>query len=257
MLEAERQSLMRTMGVQILQPRFILSGAKPSNVFPQEVLLVNDTDTAALIPLPVVDEQPLSPVIAESAFVHPSALFKEENKTVVSLPIQNASSNKEPHSQTVIRCRYRLVRVGELLLLFDQATPEWQDAAMAKLFFADIYFALFNKKYEYWIDMQFDWPPLKNFPNANDKAVIQQSLTMFVEAQITQPPCKWVLLFGESSTKYLLDTPLPIGDTHFFAELPVLMLDSYQQYWLSPHKKVLLWQYLQVVKKSLVDNAAV
>lgn len=252
MLEVERQSLMATIGLRALQPRFILSGAKPSNMIVEEALadkLAITTPTADVIP-----ESKISTAI--SSFVSPSALFKDDNKSVRLSPVADIEPQHIITSTAAIRCRYRLVRVGELLLFFDQTSPEWQDMARAKVFFADLYFSLCHKKYEYWADMQFDWPPLKNFPNANDKAVIQQALTMFVDAQLTQPPCKWLLLFGESSAKYLLDKPLNVGETDFFNELPVLMLEQYQQYWSSPYKKALLWQYMQVIKKSLADNAA-
>jgi hypothetical protein len=189
--------------------------------------------------------------MAAPAVARPSIWIDEK----IDASVVKKSAEGYQSAVNAIKYRHRLVRVGELLMLLDQPSLEWHDNEQCKTFFADIYFALTSKKFEYWSDTQFDWPPVKNFPYANDATVAQQSLQAFVDEQVQQPPCKWVLVWGQSVTRSLLGKALAAGEMEFMGNLPVLVIENYQDYWREPVKKQILWQQLQVVKKSLAGNA--
>jgi hypothetical protein len=261
MQEGQRRSLLESMGLRILRPRFRLTAAKPSPGLIIENADVTQTPqtvmaSADVLIRPVISEMPAVAVIntdMNSPATAMASLFFEKKSAVGSLVDKSIETSGV--TVKIIRYRHRLVRVGELLMLLDQPTLEWHDHEHCKVFFADIYFALTGKKFEYWSDKQFDWPPVKNFPYANDETVAQQSLQAFVDEQVQQPPCKSVLVWGQSVARSLLGKTLAAGEMEFMGNLPVLVVENYQDYWREPVKKQILWQQLQVVKKSLAGNA--
>jgi hypothetical protein len=251
MLESQRQDILTSMGLKVLQPRFQLLGAKAS------VVLIEEQKNTEEVLTVVADEkikEPVSAVSQETAQAGPAVMPSSLFGGLQEAAKPSASVNKKPTAEA-IKYRHRLLRFGELMMIIDQPSVEWHDANSCKSFFADVYFALTEKKPEYYMDAQFDWPPSKHFPYANDKDMSQQALQAFIQEHLQQVPCKWILLWGGNVRSSTFDLQLAVGETEFLHNVPVLQLDTYQEYWQSPFKKAMLWQYLQAIKKSLAKNA--
>ena len=273
MQEALRRMMLEDMGLRVYQPRFQFPGAKASVALSQGNMLDNVADDVVIRPVAetsssntatqslsdkahnIFPSETVSDITQETVQAASSPVFSEQvselfpDKTVLQIPVTGQSEVMP------IRFRYRIVRVGDFLMLVDQPTLEWSDAARCKSFFSEVHFALTNKRYEYWQDAQFDWPPVKHFPMANNEEMSKQALHTFVQQHLHQPPCRWIFLWGEPLTRQMLEQPVNTGDTGFWCDIPVLALGSCQQYWQEPQKKKLLWQYLQSVKKSLPHHA--
>lgn len=258
MLESQRKVMLEDMGLRIFEPRFRLPGAKVSILLPS----VHAVQPAAAETLPDMAAAPVPDTSAEgqlSIAVDASSAVDLPVKSDLaslfgSMPSGRGPEALQENAASPVRFRHRLVRVGELLMLLDQPTLEWVEAARCKSFFADVHFSIAGKRYEYWQDAQFDWPPVRNFPLANDRDMAHQALQAFMQEHL-QPSCRWIVLWGESLAPATLGQPARAGETAFLFNLPVLVLDSCQDYWQEPQKKKLLWQHLQVVKKSLAGNA--
>lgn len=282
MLESQRREIMEAMGVRILLPRFQLCAAKPScRLVELNSEPVNNANTDQ-IELPVnaqhknISLESLTAVFSETKIeaevnteahttTHtdaaenltlgkhalPANIAQELNALV---DIKKTLQAKEYSKELALKFRYRLIRVGELLMLVDQPTIEWQESTAAKQFFSDIYFALTDKKPEYFSEAQFDWPPAKQFPYAHDREMAKQTLHSFMQEQMQQPACLWILLWGPQLTINLFELAPKIGEVDFINNTSALVLDSMQHYWQEPASKVLLWQSLQTVKKSLCSQ---
>lgn len=243
MLESQRISLLNAMGMKTVQPRFQLSAAKPSLVLVPEA-------SKAPAPQPESESvQPAATVVEKAANILRDqqmqaavSTLQEANPKKVVIPEEKTSEKK---SEKPLRFRLRLVRCGEFMMIMDQPALKWQDEKQAQAFFADIYFALYKKRPEFYATDEFVWPPTKNFPNAHDATTARATFSGFLQPKMTNPECLWLVCWGESAAKYLLEDAQKMGELTQFQDSPVLIADELLTYWQQPLRKKILWADLK------------
>ena len=274
MIELQRQEMLQAMGLKILQPRFQLLGAKISATLD----VVSSPVSSDLTP---VDAQIEAVVQADSQAVQSQTAVQEKNTQAPSLVeqaeeiiqqqqteatakiraslldelvVDKSVSVKEEKTtitaakKDTLRYRHRFIRVDELLFVINQPALEWQQAKEAKQFFSDIYYALNDRRPAYWSELQFDWPPSKQFPLAADKQVAQQTLHSFMQQQMTVNTCNSIVVWGKTVASNIFSDIPQLGELTFIDDSHVLLVDDYLNYWQQPESKRLLWQYLQALK---------
>lgn len=258
MLDARREEMLQAMGVRMLYSRLQMPGAKIPAMVPvaiPDVLPGADpasADQRHLSPqtevIPVEGEVPV-----QSTGRSLSASISRELDLPAPAPVAATVMHDSKPREKALRFRCRIIRINELLMLVDQPMLEWHEANKAKPFFADIYFALTGKIPEFWSEAEFDWPPSRQFPHANNKAMAREALQSFLQQQLQQSGCNWLLAWGDRLGDNLFDQ-MPQAGMGFIGSASVLLLEPLQYYWQDPPKKKLLWQMLQVVSKSLGAN---
>jgi hypothetical protein len=251
MQDALRQQFLQAMGQQVLVPRFRLLHAKPS------VALVTG-DVAANISTvsennPVASMPSVAVTIADKAVPQTQAQTSASKNALSELLASSAAltdAMKDGAQPTVkiAPYRHRIVTMNGLVFLLDQPSLEWQQEIDCMKFFADIYFALFEKQAELIEKEKFEWPlgKLRHMTDDDAKATEQS----FVQQQALQSKSQWLLIFGKKAAQQLVDTELEIGEAAVIGELNVLLVHAAEYYWQNPAAKKLLWQYLQVIRKS-------
>lgn len=241
-MESWRQEAYEAMGLSLLQPRFVFPAARPgcplvTSPAPQQAVDAPQTAYKEADAAPAFDVAGLASDFGVSAFT----------------PDSNDQATDEQAGAT-LRFRLRLMRFGPFLMVMDQPKLQWEDEEAAKRFFADIHYFVLGRQAEDFQDQVFNWPPVKQFPLADDIDCARQTVSGFVKELIATHDKPWLLLWGEQLAPRLLShTPEP-GEVVPQDGYRVLQLQPLSRYWNNPASKQLLWQYLQPIRKQHHDG---
>lgn len=294
MHDASRREILHAMGLKTLQPRFVLANAKPSPVIvaveeqagsTKDPSGIDGLQTSQLDQVQAVAghlaghlDSPVQPLSepqsqAQQTPVAIDSLTAELEKNLGASVANNKSLNVDDELSALndikqqldeaakpLRFRLRLVRVGELLMVLNQPALEWQEEKNAQKFFSDIYYAIKREQSaNVWQSVQFDWPPSKNLPFAEDMDMARQTCCSFIQEQmreIHQVSAKHIIVWGKPLTDYILTEKIDVGEIAFMEDIPVLCVDELEHYWTEPENKRLLQQYLQSVKLEVTAETA-
>ena len=280
MLDLHKKAILDAMGVKLLHPRYRFVAAKPSPLLTTNIAAANSNQGAvanepAEVAKDVSDvEKPLQrqtpdPAISGSTLgvkTQQESKLESVAEVLADLRPLQTSAEKLATKNTAdaalspstgakpLKFRYRFIRVGALLMMIEQPALEWKFEQEAKKFFSYIYFALSAKQFEYWHEVQFDWPPGKQFAFAEDHSVARETLLNFVKQQCQHPRANHILLWGNGCSQHLFDDLAAVGELLEYDELNLLQLHSLTDYWQQPENKKLLWQYLQPIRKALTTD---
>ena len=280
MLESQRVDILQAMGLKTLQPRFQLDAAKPSavlTVVADNTALVSDhsvqasadADTASPAVIPVAGtlveqaaellrQQQMQDVTGQLATAEAATAAQPQAVSVSSVldaaPADTNDATVATAKDKPLKFRQRLLRCGESLMVVDQPALQWQDEKNARIFFEDIYFSLYKKRAEFYASDVFEWPPAKNFVNAQDITAARATFSGFLQSKLQYPPCEWLICWGENATRYLIEDDYQLGKICDFQGRKLLMADDLISYWQNPQSKRLLWDYLQTLHASLADD---
>lgn len=233
MRSARQAEMLEAMGISRLYSRFPLPGARKS------LRPVARREAAA----PAVPTPPV-PASAPPSF---SSLRQTSAAPIASTPSVATRASAEDKK---LRLRYRFIQAGSLLMVVEQPSLEWHEAERAHTFFADIHFALTGNDYQRGTEMQFDWPPSRNFPQAGNRQMAFEALGSTLHEEVKKTGASWVLLWGAHLAEPFVGKTPAVGEVVFHGKTPLLPLETLAFYWSQPLQKKLLWQLLQMVKGS-------
>ncbi len=265
MLEAQRIRLLGNMGLKPMLPRFCLEAAKPSSLLDGvsdiQVIPASDSgnavaknESAGTVPLSVseVPQSPLSLVEQAQNIIqktHVDSLNVSLKETNISAIVPSSELDSDIQVKTAaLRFRQRIVCCGDMLMLLDQPMLNWQDEAIAKLFFEDVFFSL-NAQLPEMVTMDcFEWPPAKKYPDANNLDIARATYVGFLHSKIEKMQCHSLVCWGEKSYQLLFDLSDETHMTQRLHNIPVLKALEIERYWQEPLLKRQLSLDLQKFK---------
>lgn len=263
-----QQDVLHSMGLSVLQPRFEFPAALPGLLVWQEFDEVYEESISSAVAVSDANPSHYSPsasdaihVAAQPTQVHQATQVVEAVTPAVSVKsllddasaavqVNNSKADTATDAAAPLRFRLRLVCLDQLMVMIDQPSLQWAEEESAKTFLYDIYFALFGKAPNRFQQAVFNWPPVKNFPLANDREQARLTLTSFMREMQVDSTQSAMLSFGRGA-EYVLGEALQIGECQVLDASRVLALHTLQYYWQEPSSKHLLWQHLQAIKKAL------
>lgn len=247
-----QQDVLHSMGLAVLQPRFDFPAAVPGLLqWDEHSDIPLETPAATIVVEQTPQQQHTAAAIPASLDV--PVPEKLSNTRILDV-VANTSANKVVEvaatndANAPLRFRQRLLRFDHLMVLVDQPSLQWADEEPAMAFIADIYFALYGRAPAQFQQAVFNWPPVKNFPLANNRDEARLTLLSFMREMLAGIEQAAVLSFGRGA-EYLTKEPPGLGDCQPLDNLRVLALHPIQHYWQQPSSKHLLWQHLQAIKK--------
>lgn len=244
-----QQDVLQSIGVSLLQPRFDFPAALPGLLqWPD----AEAAQTAAAEPEPAAVAEAIA---AQTPDAEPQlSVITVRDRLADSEPDDgsaeavSSTSLSDNEQTTALRFRQRLLRFDQLLMLVDQPALQWAEEDAAMRFFADVYFALYGKAPVQFQQALFNWPPVKQFPSANDRQLAAQTFNSFISDMLAETASPALLSWGRGAG-YLLNQPLAIGECLPLAAWRVIQLHPLTHYWQQPASKHLLWQHLQAIRE--------
>lgn len=225
------EEILQTLGVTLLRPRFAFENAAK-----EDLSIYAKQDLANQVQAIEQKQQ-----FSSTDYRH--QLLAEIGQ------LEAASVDQSVAGVNELRCRYRLVRMDHCLMLIEQAEAQWAIEQQALSFLNDIYFALFAKLPNQWQQAIFEWPPSQHYPLAGNGEQARQTLYGFVQHML-QNQADAVLIAWGNTVKMLSDKEAVSGELLHLEQGRLLVLDALPSYWQTADRKCLLWQKLQILRKT-------
>ena len=260
MQEAARIAMLSAMGQQVLVPRFILSNAKTSQPLalaaPLPEMTVSALTAAKNHHAVAVEAEIDNSEIIETVITQKPEGIRAKVSLLAGLDAADSSKIRVMTASTVIskvmvtkQYRHRVINFSNIIFMLDQPMLEWVEEKVTFNFLHDIYFALRGQKTQMIEQKTFDWP-LGRLKLADDQAAAVEQT--FLKEQACSSESEWLICWGIKVAEQFVtsEQPITVGSSHLLDGFKVLVLDELKAYWMAPKKKRLLWQDLQVIRKS-------
>lgn len=234
MQEHQRQSMLKAMGLTVLQPRFVFAAAKPSaQVFSEAACFSPEpVENTATEPVTVAKE-------SQDKAKLPEGGLKSIQDMIALSEAEQAPVSVRSVKRSTLRYRHRVIAGDAVVFVLDQPELEWQQAEKKLQFLQDIHQAVFLQTCSNWLQETFSWPVAGL--DDSDAANTEQA---FIEGVAQQRQARCVLIFSKAVASLL-------NCSNSLNGLPVEVCEPIEYYWKNPLAKAELWQQLQTVKRAV------
>lgn len=242
--ERQRREYLQAMGVECLEPRLRLPGARLSELLPEQ-----DRPVHAAASIPAAAEAPAPAAIGSGAAAAQDLLGGLSGATKPTMARTRAASPAPLAPSQEVRFALSVVRAGHLLLV-DDGLPAAIDPAVYLTFIRNMVFALGARAEVPTVDA-FIWPLPRVKAGRVDRSedAARQVLRAYINKQLEQASAGHVLLMGETAQRYLQPQSADFSDG--LSAVTWTATTSAIAALASPQQKAALWRQLRPVADAI------